>query len=100
MGEQQIEHRKSRSVFPRTFPSSTVVPVLLLNQPNKESQQISYNFFQYTTSFFLPFYSMDTGVLLSFLSLLILLSVIILVVIVIIIIVIIIIIIIIIIILL
>ena len=87
MGEQQIEHRKSRSVFPRTFPSSTVVPVLLLNQPNKERQQISSNFFQYTTSFFLPFYSMDTGVLLSFLSLLILLSVIILVVIVIIIIV-------------
>ena len=55
---------------------------LLLNPRNKERQQISYNFFQYTTSFYrfyLPFHSMDTGVLLSFLSLLLLLSVIILV---------------------
>ena len=69
--------------FARTFLSSTDVSVLLLNQPNKERQQISSNFFQYTTSFcrfYLPCYSMDTGVLLSFLSLLFLLSVIILVV--------------------
>ena len=71
--------------FPRTFLSSTDVSVLLLNQPNKERQQISSNVFQYTSSFYrfyLSFYSMDTGLLLSFLSLLILLSVIIFVVIV------------------
>ena len=71
--------------FPRTFLSPTDVSVLLLNQPNKERQQISSNVFQYTSSFYrfyLSFYSMDTGLLLSFLSLLILLSVIIFVVIV------------------
>ena len=84
MGEQQIEHRKSRSVLSAHFPVVNV-SVLLLNQPNKERQQISSNVFQYTSSFYrfyLSFYSMDTGLLLSFLSLLILLSVIIFVVIV------------------
>ena len=34
MAERQIGHRKSCLVFPRAFPSSTDVPVLLLNQPN------------------------------------------------------------------
>ena len=38
--------------FPRTFLSLTDVSVLLLNQPNKERQQISSNVFQYTSSFY------------------------------------------------
>ena len=34
MAERQIGHRKSCLVLPSAFPSSTDVPVLLLNQPN------------------------------------------------------------------
>ena len=41
MAERQIGHWKSRLVLPHALPSSTDVPVLLLNQPNILAMQFS-----------------------------------------------------------